>query len=78
MDRGAWWATVHGVAKSQTRLSNSACKQQLAPVRTLRETIHTEHLHKPGPRPMVIIILPTTCPIQDLLFHKSPPSGSTP
>ena len=23
MDRGAWWATVHGVTKSQTRLSNS-------------------------------------------------------
>ena len=22
MDRGAWWATVHGVKKSQTRLSN--------------------------------------------------------
>ena len=22
MDRGAWWATVHGGAKSQTRLSN--------------------------------------------------------
>ena len=22
MDRGAWWATVHGVAKSQPRLSN--------------------------------------------------------
>ena len=22
MDRGAWWATVHGVAKSQIRLSN--------------------------------------------------------
>ena len=22
MDRGAWWATVHGVVKSQTRLSN--------------------------------------------------------
>ena len=21
MDRGAWWATVHGVAESQTRLS---------------------------------------------------------
>ena len=21
MDRGAWWATVHGVPKSQTRLS---------------------------------------------------------
>ena len=28
MDRGAWWATVHGVAKSQTRLkllSTHAC-----------------------------------------------------
>ena len=23
MDRGTWWATVHEVAKSQTRLSNS-------------------------------------------------------
>ena len=22
MDRGAWWATVHGVAKSRTRLRN--------------------------------------------------------
>ena len=23
MDRAAWWATVHGVAKSRTRLSGS-------------------------------------------------------
>ena len=23
MDRGAWWATVHGVAKCRTRLSDS-------------------------------------------------------
>ena len=23
MDRGAWWATVHGVTKSQTRLSTA-------------------------------------------------------
>ena len=22
MDRGAWWATVHGITKSQTRLSD--------------------------------------------------------
>ena len=22
MDRGSWWATVHGVAKSQTKLNN--------------------------------------------------------
>ena len=24
MDRGAWWATIRGVTKSQTHLSNSA------------------------------------------------------
>ena len=22
MDRGAWWAAIHGIAKSQTQLSN--------------------------------------------------------
>ena len=26
MDRGAWWATVHGVATSQTRLAAAAAK----------------------------------------------------
>ena len=25
MDRGAWWAKVHGVAKSQTQLRDLAC-----------------------------------------------------
>ena len=24
MDRGAWWAAIHGVEKSQTRLSDQA------------------------------------------------------
>ena len=28
MDRGTWWATVHGVAKSWTRLSNSHLSEQ--------------------------------------------------
>ena len=28
MDRGAWWATVNGVTKSQTRLSMHASNQQ--------------------------------------------------
>ena len=27
IDRGAWWATVHGVTKSQTRLSKHTCTQ---------------------------------------------------
>ena len=26
MDRGAWWAAVHGVAKSRTQLSNLTLK----------------------------------------------------
>ena len=29
MDRGAWWAIVHGVAKSQTQLSTHTPKKQL-------------------------------------------------
>ena len=41
MDRGAWWATVHGVRKSQTQLSNftlaSVCSSQK------RETQHVPH-----------------------------------
>ena len=28
LDRGAWWATLHGVAKSQTGLSTHAGDQQ--------------------------------------------------
>ena len=29
MDRGAWWATVHGVAKSQTRLSDQTAANEV-------------------------------------------------
>ena len=28
MDGGAWWATIHGIAKSQTRLSDLTTKQR--------------------------------------------------
>ena len=32
MDRGAWWATVHGVAKSWTQLSDlSLCRRVCVP-----------------------------------------------
>ena len=27
MDRGAWWATVYGVSKSQTQLSEHTCTE---------------------------------------------------
>ena len=30
MDRGAWWATVHGVEKSQTSLSDEAHAKHVA------------------------------------------------
>ena len=30
MDRGVWWATVHGITKSQTCLSNYACTHTIA------------------------------------------------
>ena len=31
MDRGVWWATLHGVPKSQTQLSNNnnSCQQAM-------------------------------------------------
>ena len=32
MDSGAWWATVHGVAKSQTRLSELTFTYTTSPI----------------------------------------------
>ena len=54
MDRGAWWATVYGVAKSQTRLSDEA--QHSTAVGLLKHTknnmtisiLQVEELDKPG------------------------------
>ena len=36
VDGGIWWATVHGVAKSQTRLSNWASRQAVAYLHNLQ------------------------------------------
>ena len=35
MDRGAWWATVHGVAKSRTQLRDEAQQRQRSSTATL-------------------------------------------
>ena len=32
MDRGAWWATVRGLANSQTQLSNLAHRHQMTKI----------------------------------------------
>ena len=37
MDRGAWWATVYGLAKSQTWLSDSACSTSDTAIKGKRE-----------------------------------------
>ena len=34
MDRGAWWATVHGITKSQTRLSNTLFQYNRFPLQS--------------------------------------------
>ena len=38
MDRGAWWATIHGVTKSRTRLSDSTTTTELS--YTLKILLH--------------------------------------
>ena len=41
MDREAWWAAVHGVPKSWTRLSGSTAQQSdLAHMHTLADLAH--------------------------------------
>ena len=42
VDRGAWWATVHGVAKSRTRLSMPALYTFKMHDRMTYEYIHCE------------------------------------
>ena len=54
MDRGAWRATIHGIAKSRTRLSTHAYniyikKKQLA------ETAESICLLPPPPSPLIPI-----------------------
>ena len=42
IDRGAWWATVHGVAKSWTRLGTHTQKVKLG-LSEIEETKHHNH-----------------------------------
>ena len=46
MNRGAWWATIHGVAKSWTRLSNSATT---IPIHVLSHVLLNTCTHKTKP-----------------------------
>ena len=43
MDKGAWWATVHGVTKSWTRLSDFTSFQYSTLHKTKKETLDLNH-----------------------------------
>ena len=54
MDRGAWWATVHGVAKSQTQLSGWIYLKKIFFIMENFEfswkwVLRKSHLPKPSP-----------------------------
>ena len=55
MDRGAWWATVCGVTKSQTQLSNKAQ--------------HTDVSHIPS-APSTCSLLCNQCPAPRVMFGE--------
>ena len=48
MDRGAWWATVHGVTKSRTRLSNYTLKDMYSMHLTSRFKITFKEYYWPN------------------------------
>ena len=60
MDRGAWWATVHGVAKSRTRLSD------------LAHTHATSLCGPAGARPSVSVVYSWTGAFYFLLVSRPP------
>ena len=53
MDRGAWWTTVHGVAKSRTQLSNWACAHTSIDL----ESILSEVSQKENEKYQVILLI---------------------
>ena len=63
MDGGAWWATVHGVAKRQTRLSNLTFNFQLT-------MITEEHAIKSTALLIFLILLATFCRVHSPLTLK--------
>ena len=48
MDRGAWPATVHGVPKSQTRLSNLVCTHTLHLLSIKKGTLFYQEYNEVG------------------------------
>ena len=61
MDRGAWWATVHGVAKSRTSIkqcsTHTGCFLTLLPNCLIQQDSHLLQGRDPPPPPFVSIPL---------------------
>ena len=67
MGRGAWWATVHGVAKSQAQLSDWACMQVVFCYCSVTKSCLTlwdlMHYSAPGCSPLSSGICTKSCPL---------------
>ena len=74
MGRGAWWATVHGVAKRQTRLSSTRCPSRprwlLHRGREQGEVMWTRPLVQHGQQFWASLL--TVCPIISRTVPSSP------
>ena len=61
MDRGAWWATPHGVVKDQTRLKQLSLSLTYPPSGTALHKTATPLLPHPGPRHLLYLFIPICC-----------------
>ena len=64
MDRGAWWATVHGVAKSQTELSEYTHSHMHACMHACM------HAHTHTRAPVMIICFYASWPFVYVLYRN--------
>ena len=77
MDRGAWWATVHRVAKSRTQLSDRVCTHAVTDVSTLCSRTRKKKSKKGLKGKIQALILagnksnysPNDCPIVSTDYH---------
>ena len=59
MDRGAWWATVHGVTKSQTRLKQLSMHALRSPGQVLSFLYQSLNYRKPFRNSLLQLWIPT-------------------
>ena len=73
MDRGAWWATVHGVSKSWTQLNTSRTRGPWSVTNHLRILPTTQPLHTTSWRVSLPPTLVSSCPTLCLSFSVLAP-----